>query len=224
MASIPTFGFSAFLRVICLNEKPQKTAIFNRHSPAEDGGYDYHRKLKSSIQSLASGSRSLREVLKEIALIKSPSERRSTKQGVVKFLRWLSRNGSTVTFCEPIVFDSPLGLFKVRFEANCVVEINGRRTALHVWNTQQPKLREREVIAALKMVQRVTSREADLVDDFAVLSLRDGHLYKWSDNPSAYKKFADSILIQLDRLCSLARAEYGLPQIKQGPDPAHPYA
>ncbi|SCX27349.1 hypothetical protein [Agrobacterium rosae] len=219
MASTPMFGFSAFLRMICLNEKPQKTAIFDRHRPSKEGGYDYHRSLRTSIQKLATGSHSLKEVLVEIAEITKPSERRSTKRGVVRFLRWIIANGNAVTFCDPIFIQSPLGFFKVRFDANCVVEINGRRTAVHVWNTQKPKLSEKEVMAALTLVRRSVDTKTDVIDDFAVLSLQDGRLYKWSDNPTHYSILADSILLQIDRLCSLARSEYGLPQIRKTPNP-----
>ncbi|NTF31955.1 hypothetical protein [Rhizobium skierniewicense] len=218
MAPIPTFGFSAFLRLSCLNEKPQKTAIFDRHRPSKEGGYDYHRNLRTCIQKLATGSHSLQEVLVEISEITKPSERRSTKRGVIRFLRWIIANGSTVTFCDPVFIHSQLGFFKVRFDANCVVEINGRRTAIHVWNTKKPRLSEKEVMAALTLVRRGVDTKIDVVDDFAVLSLQDGRLYKWSDNPSGYNVLADSILLQIDRLCSLARSAYGLPQIRKAPE------
>jgi hypothetical protein len=222
MAPIPTFGFSAFLRMICLNERPQKTAIFSRHRPSKEGGYDYHRSLRTCIQKLATGSHNLKEVLVEISDITKPSERNSTKRGVVRFLRWIRANGSAVAFCDPIFIHSPLGYFKVRFNANCVVEINGRRTAIHVWNTQNPKLSEKEVLAALSLVRRSVDTKTDVIEDFAVLSLTDGRLYRWSDNPSDYNVLADSILLQIDRLCSLARSEYGLPQIRRGPEPPRP--
>jgi hypothetical protein len=155
----------------------------------------------------------LKENLAEIAKITKSSERRSTKRGVVSFLRWIKVNGGSISFCDPIFIDSPAGLFKIRFDANCVVEINGRRTAIHVWNTQKPKLSRKEVSAALALVRRNVVTKVDTADDFAVLSLQDGNLYKWSDSPKSHDSLADSILLQLDQLCSLARSEFGLPQI-----------
>ncbi|MGV2065865.1 hypothetical protein FY140_17245 [Agrobacterium tumefaciens] len=217
MASIPTFGFSAFLRIICLNEKPKRRAILDRHRPSKDGGYDYHRNLRNKIQKLAVGSHDLKEILTEIAKITKPSERRSTKRGVVAFLRWIKANGGSITFCDPIFIDSPSGLFKIRFDANCVVEINGRRTAIHVWNTQKPKLSRKEVLAALTLVRKNVVTEDDSVDDFAVLSLQDNNIYKWSDAPKSQDSLADYILRQLDQLCSLARSEFELPQIEKRP-------
>lgn len=65
MASIPTFGFSAFLRIICSNEKPKRRAIVDRHRPSKKGGYDYHRNLRNSIKKLAVGSHDLKEILAE---------------------------------------------------------------------------------------------------------------------------------------------------------------
>jgi len=213
LASIPTFGFSAFLRIICSNEKPKRRAIVDRHRPSKEGGYDYHRNLRNSIKKLAVGSHDLKEILAEVAKITKSSERRSTKRGVVSFLRWIKVNGGSISFCDPVFIDSPSGLFKIRFDANCVVEINGRRTAIHVWNTQKPKLSRKEVLAALALVRRNVVTKVDTADDFAVLSLQDGNLYKWSDSPKSHDSLADSILLQLDQLCSLARSEFGLPQI-----------
>jgi hypothetical protein len=140
MDKTPNFGFSAFLKVICSNEKPQKTAVRERHKPEKKRGYDYHRSLRKAIQKIASGKHNVRDVLSALSAIKKTSERRSAKRGVIRFLRWLNANPGQITFCEPILIDSPSGLFRIRFEADCVVAINGRRVAIHLWNTQKPKL------------------------------------------------------------------------------------
>lgn len=223
MSKIPTFGFSAFLRIISLNERPQKTAIRNRHRPVENkGGYDFHRSLRTAINELATGKSNLSDTLAKISSIPKLPERRSAKRGVVRFLRWIKNHSGAVSFCDPIVIDSPSGLFRIRFEADFVVEIAGRRTAVHVWNTKSPKLNKSHVIAALTIVQKHWPKNLDNVDDFAVLSLQDNRFFAWSDETNAYSGLADAILLHLDQLSALSRVEFGLPPISRGidgPDP-----
>ncbi|HEV7437976.1 MAG TPA: hypothetical protein VGO22_24430 [Pseudorhizobium sp.] len=223
MTKVPTFGFSAFLKVVCSNPRPQKYAVRERHKPAKAGGYDYHRSLRRGIHGLTSGNATFAQVLSDVAAIKKPSERRSAKRGIVRFLRWLNAHPGKVTFCEPIVFESPSGLFRVKFEADCVIEFNGRRTALHIWNTRKPKLSKNHVAALLTLVQRNVDKDSDAVDDFAVLSLQDNQLYCWSEDPKGQSLVADKIMQQIEQLCSLSRSEFGWPPIDKKPPLApHP--
>lgn len=221
MTKIPTFGFSAFLKLICSNERPQKSAVRERHKPTKSAGYDYHRSLRTSIQKLVSGTQDVSDILSSLAKIKKPSERRSAKRGIIRFIRWIKENPGAVAFCPPVVIESPSASFRVRFDADCVIEIDGRRTAVHVWNTQTPKLSKSQVMAALTLVQRSIPKGTDYVDDFAVLSLQDGSFYRWSENSKDYSGTADAIMRQIDQLCSLARSEFGWPPTERPFDGPH---
>jgi|GEM_PF-678582 hypothetical protein len=218
MATLPTFGFSAFLKLICSNDKPQKTAVRERHKPSNIGGYDYHRSLRTSIQKLASGSQDIREVLSSLSTIKKPSERRSAQRGVIRFTRWLETNPGKISFGMPVMIASSSALFRVRFDADCVVELDGRRTAVHVWNTKTPKLSRSPVMAALTLVQLSVAKELDFADDFAVLSLQDGQMYRWSDNQKGYIGAAEAMMRPIEQLCSLARSEFGWPSAEKPTD------
>ncbi|OVE95179.1 hypothetical protein B7W85_09385 [Allorhizobium ampelinum] len=159
----------------------------------------------------------------KISNITKLSERRSAKRGVIRFLRWIRNHSGTIGFCDPIVIDSPSGLFRIRFEADFVVQIAGRRTAVHVWNTKSPKLNKSHVIAALSIIQKHWPKNVDNVDDFAVLSLQDNRFFAWSDEANKYSGLADAILLHLDQLSALSRVEFGLPPVEKGrdgPDPA----
>jgi hypothetical protein len=219
---IPNFGFSAFLKLICSNERPQRSAVRERHKPKKGSGYDYHRSLRTGIHKLASGSANARDVLSALSDIKKPAERRSAKRGVVRFLKWLKENPGKITFCSPVTFHSPAGLFQVRYEADFVLEINGRRTAIHIWNTQKPQLSKNQVMAALTLVQRNVVKESDTADDFAVLSLQDRQFFRWSDDPNGFSRAADAMMHQVDQLCSFARGEYGWPSHESPPEKPHP--
>lgn len=219
MSKIPTFGFSAFLKIISSNERPQKTAIRDRHRPKTNtSGYDFHRSLRGAINGLATRKLSFPEVMSKIASIQNLSERRSAKHGVVRFLRWIKNYSGTITFCDPIIIESPSSLFRIRFEADFVVEIAGRRTAVHVWNTKKIHLDKSHVIAALTIVRDKRTKELDNLDDFAVLSLQDNRFFACSDAPNTYSGLAEAIMLHLDQLSASSRIEFGLPPIGKGID------
>lgn len=201
MSKVPTFGFSAFLRLISLNEAPQKTAIRERYSPSKVSGYDFHRSLRLALQHLNSGSSTASELLSSLSLIKKTPERHSAKRGVIRYLKWRKLNPGAATNCDSVFVESPNSLFKVRFDADCVIRIDDQRVAIHIWNTKGTKLSRNLVLAALALVQRNWPKNADTADDFAVLSLQDMKLYRWSDDPKAYQGLADNLMIHLERLC-----------------------
>lgn len=201
MSKTPTFGFSAFLRLISLNEAPQKTAIRERYKHSKGKGYDFHRSLRLALQNLNNGSHTAVELLSALSSIKKVPERHSAKRGIVRYLRWRRLNPGPVTNCDSVIVESPASLFKVRFDADCVVKLDEQRVAIHVWNTKGTKLSRNLVLAALTLVQRNWPKNSDTVDDFAVLSLQDMKLYRWSDDPKTYQDFADNLMVHLDRLC-----------------------
>lgn len=222
MSKTPTFGFSAFLRLISLNETPQKTAIRERYKPSKGNGYDFHRSLRLALQALNSGAQTPTNVLSSLSTIKKVPERHSAKRGVIRFLKWQKLNTGPITHCDSIIVESPSSLFKVRFDADLVVKLDDKRVAIHIWNTKGTKLSRNLVLAALTLVQRNWPREVDVADDFAVLSLQDMKLYRWSDDPKSYQGLADSLMTHLDRLCLASIKERGETRRIEPPDPASP--
>ncbi|WP_156034892.1 hypothetical protein [Pseudorhizobium marinum] len=209
MSKTPTFGFSAFLRLISLNEAPQKAAIRERYKPSKGNGYDFHRSLRLALQNLNSGTHIATELLSSLSSIKKIPERHSAKRGIIRYLRWRKLNPGPVTNCESVTVESPDSLFKVRFDADCVVKIDEQRVAIHIWNTKGTKLSRHLVLAALTLVQRNWPKNTDTADDFAVLSLQDMKLYRWSDDPKTYQDLADKLMAHLDRLCRASINEHG---------------
>lgn len=209
MSKTPTFGFSAFLRLISLNEAPQKTAVRERYKTSKGNGYDFHRSLRLALQNLNSGSHTAAELLSVLSSIKKVPERHSAKRGVIRYLKWRRLNPGALTNCDSVIIESPDSLFKVRFDADCVVKLDEKRVAIHVWNTKGTKLSRHLVLAALTLVQRNWPRDIDAADDFAVLSLQDMKLYRWSDDPKTSQGLADKLMAHLDRLCRASIEERG---------------
>lgn len=209
MSKTPTFGFSAFLRLISLNESPQKSAIRERYKPSKGNGYDFHRSLRLALQNLNSGSQTAPELVSALSSIKKVPERHSAKRGVIRYLKWRRLNPGTLSNCDSVIVESPASLFKVRFDADCVVKLDQKRVAIHVWNTKGTKLSRHLVLAALTLVQRNWPRNTDAADDFAVLSLQDMKLYRWSDDPKTYQGLANDLMAHLERLCLASIEERG---------------
>jgi hypothetical protein len=208
MSRIPNFGFSAFLKLICLADKPQKRAVRERHKPST-GGYDYHKSLRSRIQQVAFEGLSEANVLASTEQITKGPERESAKRGLKRFFEWRSTNPGALELCDSLTFQSPKGFLKITFQPNFLLEINGRRTAVHVWNTKS-KLSRNLVLAALSLVA-ARFPETTRPDDFAILSLQDGTVYRWSDATKQHAALGENLLALLDARCELARDELGLP-------------
>ncbi|MBB2753303.1 UNVERIFIED_ORG: hypothetical protein GGI57_004013 [Rhizobium aethiopicum] len=210
MASVKTFGFSFLLRLVCLSPKPQKRAVRERHKPSKSG-FDYHRSLRLRIQQITFEGLSDAQVLASTDQITKAPERASAKRGLERFFKWREDNPGALATCPALTFLSPRGFFKVTFQPDFLLELDGRRTAIHVWNTQQ-KLSGNLVLAVL---WAVASRfpPQNRPDDFAVLSLQDGRFYRWSNATKEYALLGENLLTMLDTQCGLARTELGLPAI-----------
>lgn len=207
MSKSPTFGFSAFLKLVSLSETPQRAAVRDRYKPSDGKGYDYHRSLRLALRQISGGTHSASQVLSSLSSIKQRSERHSAKRGVIRYMRWQMLHPGNLTFCPSIVIDSPAKVFKIRFDADFVTEIAGQRVAIHVWNTKRPKLSRNLVLASLSLVQQHWPKDQDTADDFAVLSLQDMKLYRWSEDPAAYKKAAENLMLHIETLCSAVANE-----------------
>ncbi|MEX2743635.1 hypothetical protein AB3480_20210 [Rhizobium mongolense] len=126
MAQIPKFGFSAFLRLLNANPKPQRRLVRDRYRPSK-GGYDYHKSLKSRVQQVAFGELSFQQALNSTSQITKLSERESARRGLKRFFEWKQQNPGTLEATQRLLFPSPKGLYKVEFTPNFLLEMDGRQ-------------------------------------------------------------------------------------------------
>ncbi|MCQ1833350.1 hypothetical protein [Neorhizobium galegae] len=219
MSQVPKFGFSAFLKLINANPKPQKRLVRDRFRPST-GGYDFHKSLRQRVQRIAFENLALHDALASTAEIGKKAERESAIKGLRQFSEWRQKNLGDLSACESFLFSSPKELFKVEFTPNFLIELNGRRTAVHLWNTRQA-LSAGLVSASLCMVANRHPLESR-PDDFAVLSLQDGRLFRWSDANKETAAFGEKLLEVLDLEFANARLEFGLPEAVEGDAPDNP--
>ncbi len=213
MSQVPKFGFSAFLKLINANPKPQKRFVRDRFRPST-GGYDFHKSLRQRVQRIAFENLSLEEAIISAGDIGKKAERESAIRGLRQFFEWRQKNIGDLATCESFLFTSPKGLFKVEFTSNFLIEINGRRTAIHLWNTRHA-LGAGLVNAALCIVANRYPL-AQRPDDFGVLSLQDRRLFRWSDANQETAAFGEKLLHALDLDFMTARLEFGLPAVVEG--------
>ncbi|MDM9629476.1 hypothetical protein QTL95_26685 [Rhizobium sp. S152] len=152
------------------------------------------------------------EAMASTRAIKRASERESARKGLRRFQQWLTENSGKLEPCEPIAFISPQGYFGIKFRPDFLVEINGRRTAIHIWNTAS-KLSKNLVLAALSLVANRYPEDKKRPDNFAVLSLQDGTLFSWSEASKEHGVLGENIVALIERTCDAARQELDLPAI-----------
>lgn len=178
---MPTFGFSAFLKLLCLNDKPQQRQIRQRILPSM-GGYDFHRSLRLLTRRLLLETDSLDHLLAQADGLANSAEARSARDGLERLSEWRETNPGPIINISPRVFESPTRAFKVQFAPDFGLAIGGTVTAIHIWNTARPALVPRMVYAALSLIPELYEDESTPPpDDFGVLSLPERRLYRLSD-------------------------------------------
>lgn len=210
------FGFSAYLKVLCLTERPQRRTLRDRLLPSE-GGYDFHKSLGLLSSRLLAGE-PWETIQMAIAGIKRAPERRSVLSGLEQLMGWRADNGGALFAVPPVVFQDPSGEFSVRFAPNFGLEIGGRSTAVHIWNTLKPELVRNFVHGALYSVSTAYAGMENGPADLAVLSLRNGVFYRLSEARDAQRlgeSLSTGIGIELRRL----RTELGIPDERRKPSP-----
>ncbi|PZU75237.1 MAG: hypothetical protein DI531_06040 [Brevundimonas sp.] len=176
---MPTFGFSAYLKLLSLNEKPRGTAIRGRVAGGK-GGYDFHRSMKRGASRFLGEEASLDEILQSLTSIKRAPERSSASQALKRLATWRAANpGELMTF-KPATYAHASGLFKVTFTPDFGIRLGRTSTAVHIWNTAQPAINARTVYSALSLFPELYD-EGNAPDDFALLSLREPKLYRLSE-------------------------------------------
>lgn len=206
--SVPKFGFSAFLKIINATPRPQRTSIRKRCGPST-GGYDFHKSLRYRVQQVSFDGLSREAALASTQQISREPERKSARQALQQFFRWKDEHPGEFETAAPLTFTSPAGLYKVEFTPDFLLQIDNRRTAVHLWNTKDP-LDSRLVRAVLSSVASRYPID-DRPDDFAVLSLKDRTLYRWSDADRETRALGERLLALLDMQFTTARRELGLP-------------
>jgi hypothetical protein len=174
-SQMTAFGFSAFLKLIHLNERPKRTELRKRLRGQPGRGYDYHRSLRILSKRLMVEKVSLAEVLIDAEDIKKPAERSSAKSGVKMLDEWRKLGVADAAAAEQITVESPSGRYRVNYRPDFRANIAGVTTLVHVWNTMRPDLDSRLVCAALAPF--LDDAQEQGVQALAVLSLRDGELY-----------------------------------------------
>lgn len=207
---MPTYGFSAFLKLLSLNARPQRTEVRRRLSPS-DGGYDFHRSLRLRVQRMLIGGESLEAVIADASELANPAERQSVENGLRQFAEWLEEHAGEVVFCPPALYTSPASEFSVSFLPDFGYVMDGQVVGIHVWNTRSVDLNPRMTYAALAMIEAAYYQE-DAPDDVAVLSLPDRRLYRLSDVVDQ-SRFARIVASNLDALFDSVRDELGGPAV-----------
>lgn len=201
---MPTFGFSAFLKILSMNPRPQRREVRVRLSPS-DGGYDFHRSLRLKSHRLMIDREDLALLLEEAEDLGNPAERRSLAAGLQQLDAWRTTVAGEVISLPSALYRSPDGRFSVKFIPDFGYRMSGSEIAIHIWNTGTVQLSPRETYAALAMVYGAYEPEAR-PDDVAVLSLPDNQLYRLSDVPDQ-SRLAASVARNLDALFVAVREE-----------------
>lgn len=213
---MPTFGFSAFLKLLSLNDRPQRRIVRERMSPRSGTGYDFHRSLKQRINRLLVEGVPTDVVIASLAEIVQAPERRSAEVGINNLLEWRTGRPSPISRAEPITFESPLRYFKVTYDPNFSILLDHTLVPTHVYNTQWPSLNRGMTYLALSLVRSAYERVGRSVSDIAVLSLRNQALYRLSEVSDVSVR-ASRLIDGLDLLFEQVRGEIGPPSVPGRP-------
>jgi hypothetical protein len=212
-----TFGFSAYLKLICLNSRPQRREIRNRLAPS-DGGYDFHRSLRNISHRFIFGGEHLHDIDSLISDIVKLPERNSVREGIQKLSLWRSANPGEAFELPSVVVPSPSGVFKINYTPNFGISMDGKRVSVHIWNTRSPRLEKRFVYGALSLCKGAYSIQGG-PDDLAVLSLRDQMLYRLSD-VGDFSALGIAVAAAIEDLMQTEAKDLGVPI---APSPGGPF-
>lgn len=176
-----TFGFSAFLKLLSLNGRPQRSEVAKRLKSRTGKAYDYHREMRRISGLYLSGALDLAGAVALAKDIKQEPERRSAIGALQKLDAWKQNRPAFSVVSR--TYETPNAAFKVRFDPSFGIEIDGQRVAVHLWNTMTPALDARMTRAALSLFAALYED----IDDLAVLSLRTSQILRLrlSENPGA---------------------------------------
>lgn len=209
------FGTSAFLKLLYQNAKPQRRTIRDRERSTGDGGYDFHRSLRLRVQRRLVDGEPLASIMTTIDQIGRQAERNSVHTGMERLEDWRRAYPGTILGFSSVTYESPAGLFKVSFTPDFGVQIGPRSVAAHVWNTKEPTLVEHLTYGALALFHPLYEG-GNRPDDLAVLSLRDGTLYRL-DDVAKFEALGAELATRIDDVIRDVRDELGLPGADEHP-------
>lgn len=203
---MPNFGISSFLRILHLNEKPQKTEIRKRLQPSE-GGYDFHGSVRRLCTDLVLNSSDKALVIESLKNIKRPSERDSARNGLQAFIKWKKEYSGQFRATNNVTYDSPKALFKLTFKPNFNLINDGQVIAVHIWNTARPPLNVHLVRAILSVFPELYT--INKPDDLAVLCLRSQRLIQLGLPDTKVQNLGSLLINRIDKIIA---------DIKEGDD------
>lgn len=174
------FGISAFLKLVCLNSRPQRTELRKRLL-SSGSGYDYHRSLRLRVHRLLVDGEPRASISASIDEIASKSERKSVRSGLEQLANWRTAHRGEIIGYKAVTYESASGLFKVTYTADFGIRMGDQGIAVHVWNTGDPPLLREMAYAVLGLFKLLYEDADDIPDDLAVLSLPDLQFYRLSE-------------------------------------------
>lgn len=164
-----TFGFSAYLKLISLNPRPQRREIRNRLTPSESG-YDFHRSMRQLATRYALERGRLDPFVEQLRAIGPPAERAAATQAIARLHAWLEHNSGQCIRSNARIYESPRGIFRIRYQPDFRL-LGSDHVDVHLWNTANPELSNRLALGALRMISVDTPFDGSA--DLSVLSLRN---------------------------------------------------
>ncbi len=182
---MPTFGVSAFLKLVSLNAKPRKTELRRRLRGSSSGGYDFHRSLKLASHRYLVDGVSLEDLLEAAKDVAQLPERKSLIAGLERLALWRKGAPGQLRNVPPRVWESPKGFFKIAVQPEFGLINEGRLTAFHLWNTKTTDLDEDAAYAVLALLPELYRDMDDAPTDFGILSLHEPRALLLSQRPAA---------------------------------------
>lgn len=206
MAPVPTFGFSAFIGMLLLNEGPQRTKIKERLAPSKKGGADFHTPFRQAARKLVSQRKSLDEIIASMQSIKQDAQRTSAINGIKRLSGWQALSIYSPMAFGAAIYQSPNAVFRIRFEPDLGLNIDGRHTAIHIWNNKAD-INPTFALAALTFLKKSYFSSRGGPDDWAVLSNKDLTLYRYTEANENHFALANLLSDKIEKTFANVRSE-----------------
>lgn len=186
------FGTSAYLKILALNPRPKDTQLKNRLTPS-DSGYDFHRSMRQIAPKFAAGKLDAEAAVKALSSIKKTPERKSAAKATNNLIKWLGGREIIDGNLQEQKTTSPSELFSVKFSPDFNVVIDGKLTAVHIWNTAKPELNGREAVGTMGLFSELYQEL-----DIAVLCLQRKKLFKLGERTQS-KELARILALDIEK-------------------------
>ena len=160
----------------------------------------------------------MEDLLAETEDYRNAAEGRSARAALEYLQEWRDETPGHLLSFEPRTWESPEGAFKVKYTPDFGIEVEGVRVAVHIWNTMRPDLDVRMTYAALSLFPELYAGEAGGPQDFAVLSVPDGRLYRLGD-VADQTVLAEHVMAFVENLIEEINDEIAPPPVPGGGQP-----